>query len=156
MCEPVTLATLAVAATGAQIYGGREAAKGQFSANARQRAAQNEEIRAASNAKAGERVKQMRAEQARLRVAAGEAGVSGNSFFAQLQDAAFQSDMDIATIGKDAYFQDRASETRFLSANAQVNNPGLLTNVAKLTAAGVSGYAAGANLAALKVPPKPV
>lgn len=153
MCEPMTMAAIMVAAEGVKQYGTREAAKTQFAANATQRERQNEEIRAASNAKAGERVKKLHAEQARLLVAAGEAGVGGNSFTAQLQDAAFQSDMDVAMIGKDAQFQDRASESRFLSANAQVDNPSLLQNVAGLAMAGVSGYAAGAQLEALKVAP---
>ena len=147
MCEPTTIMLgISLAASAAGAYGTREQAKGQLKANAEQRAQQNEEIRAAANAKAGERVKQMRAEQARIRVAAGEAGVGGNSFMAQLQDASFQADMDIATFGKDAFFQDRASATRFLSANASVRNPSALETGLNLAAAGAQGYAAGAAL----------
>ncbi len=148
MCEPVslTVAALSVLSAGANIHGTREAAKTQFAANAAQREAQQEEILASASVQAGERVKQARAERARIRVSAGEANVAGNSFMAMLSDSVLQEDMDIGTIGLDARFQDRASEARFMSANAAVNNPSLFQNITKLGMAAVSGYSMGQSL----------
>lgn len=146
MCEPVTMATLAVTSAAIGEIGKRQAAEAQFGANAAQRSAQNEEIAASSSAKAGERVKQARAEQSRLLVAAGEAGVAGNSVSAVIGDAGAQADFDVATIGKNAEFQDRASEARFLSANASVDNPTFLSSALNIATAGVGGYATGKSL----------
>ena len=146
MCEPVTIATLMVASAAAQEVGKRQVAKKQFAANAAQRSAQNEEIANAASTKAGERVKQARAEQSRLLVAAGEAGVGGNSVAAVIGDAGAQADFDVANIGQDAYFQDRASEARFLSANASVDNPTAFSTGLNLVSAGISGYATGKSL----------
>ncbi len=148
MCEPVslTIAALSVLSAGAQIHGTRETAKAQFAANAQQREAQNEEIAARASVQAGERVKEARAERSRIRVSAGEANIAGNSFMAMLSDSILQEDMDLGTIGLDARFQDRASEARFLSANASVNNPSLFQNVTKLGMAAVAGYSMGQSL----------
>ncbi len=146
MCEPVTLATLAVASTAMSEVGKRQAAAAQFGANAAQRKAQNEEIAAKAGQKAGERVKQAQAEQARLLVAAGEAGVGGQSTALAIADPGVQADFDVADIGANAAFEDRASEARFLSANASVDNPTALSTGLALVTAGVSGYATGKSL----------
>lgn len=146
MCEPMTMAALSIASTAAQTIGQRSAAKAQFGANAAQRQAQNEEIAAKAGQKAGERVKQSYAEQSRLLVAAGEAGVAGNSVSAVIGDAGAQADFDIADIGKNAEFEDRASQARFLSANASVQNPTFLSTALNLASSGVSGYAMGKSL----------
>lgn len=146
MCDPVTMAVTSIAMKGVQIAGQRSAAKKQFASNARNREIQNDQITDAASVKAGERVKQARAEQARLRVAGGEAGVTGNSFEALLMDSVLQADMDIGTIGKDAANQDAASEARFLSANASVKNPSLLENGLQIAAAGAQGFSMGQSL----------
>lgn len=158
MCEPVTLTMMAlsVASAGAGIAGTRSAAKKQFASNARQREAQNDQITDQASVKAGERVKQARAEQARLRVAGGEAGVSGNSFEALLMDSVLQADMDLGIIGKDAANADAASEARFLGANASVRNPSLLENGLQIAGAAASGYSLGKSLTIPKsTPPVP-
>lgn len=158
MCEPVsmTMAALSVGSTALGIQGQRRMAKAQFAVNAEQRRRQNQQIADAASVRAGNRVQQMRAERARLRVAAGEANVAGNSFLAQLNDATFQASQDVALIGKDAENQDLASETRFLGANARVRNPSALESGLALANAAYSGYSAGADLRArvdkLKIP----
>lgn len=148
MCELVTIAMTAISvlSAGASAVGQRANTKAQFGANAAQREAQNEEINAKASVQAGERVKQARAEHARLRVAGGEAGVSGQSFEAQLMDSVLQADMDIGIIGKDASFADRASEARFLSANAQVYNPSGLETGLQIAGAAAQGYSMGQSL----------
>lgn len=148
MCEPVslTMAALSVAQAGFGIAGQRSAAKAQFASNAAQREAQNDQITDQASVRAGERVKQQRAEEARLRVAGGEAGIAGNSFEAMLMDSVFQADMDLGIIGKDAANADAASEARFLSANASVKNPSLLENGLTIASAAASGYSFGQSL----------
>lgn len=149
MCEPVslTMAALSVAKTGFGIAGNRAQAEAQFASNKNQREAQNDQITDQASVKAGERVKQQRAEEARLRVAGGEAGIAGNSFEALLMDSVLQADMDLGIIGKDAANADAASEARFLSANASVKNPSLLENGLQIAGAAASGYAFGSSLA---------
>lgn len=148
MCEPVslTMMALSVAQAGAGIAGQRSAAKTQFRSNATQREVQNDQINDQASVKAGERVKQARAEQARLRVAGGEAGVTGNSFEAGLMDSVMQADMDLGIIGKDAANMDTASEARFLSANASVRNPSLAENGLQIAGAAAKGYSLGQSL----------
>ena len=146
MCEPTTMAVISVASAGMGIVGQRAAAKAQFAANKVQAEAQRRQIQDKATVTAGERVKQARAEQARLRVAAGEAGVAGQSFEAQLMDSAFQADQDIGFLGKDMRNQLDASQSRFLSANASVKNPSLLENGLSLGMSAASGYSLGQSL----------
>jgi len=151
MCEPVTIGALtiglseamagmAVASTVAGAVGARKQAKGQMASSATQRKAQGEEISGKAGRSMGERVKQGRAERSRLRVAAGESGVAGQSFEAQMMDSAFQEDEDLAMIGKNAGYEQRGSEARFQSSLAQVNNPSALETGLQIAGAGASAW----------------
>ena len=144
MCDTTAIMlglSLATSAMGA--VGQRQQTKAKFKASETQRRAQSEEIAASGGRKAGERAKQGRAERSRLRVAAGEAGVSGQSFEAQLMDSSFQEDTDIAAIGEDTGFAQRGSESRFQSALASVSNPNALTTALQIGSAGAQGYLSG-------------
>ena len=143
MCDPVTMSIAMGASKGLQIWGQRQMTKAQFGTLAAQRAAQNEEISGKAGREMGERVKQGRAERARLRVAGGEAGITGNSFAASLMDAAFQQSDDVSAISKDADYAQRASEARFQSSLATVKNPGFLENTLQIATASAGGYATG-------------
>lgn len=121
MCEVTT--ALAAVSTISGLYGADRNAAAQSRALTRQRHAQREEIAANTSARQGERVKQARAERSRLRVAAGEAGVAGQSFESQLFDSYLQEDLDLATLEQDGRFADRASEARFQSGLSTVNSP---------------------------------
>ena len=153
MCDPATMMIVAGGTKALQIWGQRQATKAQFGALANQRDAQNEEIAGSAGRKMGERVKQGRAERARLRVAAGEAGVTGQSFEAQMMDASFQQDDDLAGIGKDTDYQQRASEARFQSGLASVKNPGFLENTLQIATASASGYTTGLQIQGAKAVP---
>ena len=121
MCEPTTILAITSAVVGA--VGTRRQAKGQMEALGEQREAQAEEIAGKAGKSMGERVKQGRAERSRLRVAAGEAGVTGQSFEAQMMDSSFQEDSDLASIDQNTGYEQRGSEARFQSGLAQVDNP---------------------------------
>ncbi len=144
MCEPTTIMLAISLASGvASAIGTRRTAKNQMEALAEQRDAQNEEIAGKAGREMGERVKQGRAEQARLRVAGGEAGIDGQSFAANMMDVAFQQDFDLAAIEKDAEYAQRASGARYKSGLAGVKNPGVLESGLQIAKAGASGYASG-------------
>ncbi|KKK88544.1 hypothetical protein LCGC14_2742100, partial [marine sediment metagenome] len=140
---PVTMSIAMGASKGLQIWGQRQMTKAQFGALANQRDAQNEEIAGKAGREMGERVKQGRAERARLRVAGGEAGITGNSFAASLMDAAFQQNEDVTAIGKDAEYAQRGSGARFQSGLASINNPGFFENALQIATSAVGGYATG-------------
>ena len=146
MCEPTTLALVAAGAKSLQLFGQRQQTKATFGALATQRRAQSEEISARAGASLGERVKSGRAEQARLRVAAGEAGVAGQSVDVAALDVGFQQDADLGTITLDARFAQRGSEARFLSGIASQPNPGVLSNALQVASAGATGFAVGSGL----------
>ena len=155
MCEPTTIIAITGVVVGAVAK--RRQAKKQFAAAKEGREAQAEEIAAKSGAKAGERVKQGRAERARLRVAAGESGVAGQSFEAQMLDSAFQEDQDLASIDQNTDFEQRGSESRFQSVLASVDNPSALATGLQIAGAGLSAHAAAtARTAKIPAPVPPV
>ena len=143
MCDPITMMVASGAAKGLQIWGNRQSTKGQFGALATQREAQNEEIAGAAGRSMGERVKQGRAERSRMKVAAGEAGITGNSYTAAMMDVAFQQADDVSAIGVDANYAQRASEARYQSHLAGIKNPGFFENALQIGMSGASGYASG-------------
>lgn len=124
MCEPMTIIAATSAVVGA--VGARQNAEGQAKNMARQRAVQARQQHSAASDQAGQRVKQARAEQARLRVAAGEAGIAGQSFEAQLMDSSFQLDQDLARINSNAAMANEAGNEQLATAFSNVNNPSLL------------------------------
>ena len=148
MCDPVTATVLAVTSSALGANSQRSTARRQLRSNATQREQQQEQLQAQASVKAGERVKQARAEQARLRVAGGEAGISGLSFEAQLMDSTFQTDQDLALIEQNLAFADQASDTRFQSANNSVNNPSGLSTGLAIAGSGISAYTSATAAAA--------
>lgn len=145
MCEPVTLIStgLAVASSAVGTIGAHSRAKAQRSALTQQRANQAEEIAAQADAQAGDRVKAARAERARIRVAAGEAGVGGNSVDAMMFDSFQQQDSDLAIIRKNEFFSQRGSEARYRSGMAAAQGPSALEAGLGIASAGFAGYQTG-------------
>ena len=150
MCEPTLMTGLAIGSSAVSQVGQVVQANRTASALDTQRRAQAQEISAQAEGQLGERVKQARRERARLRVAAGEAGVGGGSVSAQLRDSFAQQNQDAATIARNARFADRASEARTESAFAQIDRPNLLTAGLQIATAGYSGYSQGLQLENLK------
>ncbi len=148
MCIPLALpaitATQAIvggisaAATAAGAIGAARQGQANVDAIGAQRQVQAGQIGDAAGQKIGERVKQARAERSRLRVAAGEAGVAGQSFEALLADSAFQENEDIALINKDTANSQDASQARTNAATAQQQTPGLLSSGLQIVGAGIS------------------
>lgn len=140
MCEPTTIIMGVSAVYGA--VAARKNAKTQSANMAKQAAAQAEQQHAANSSKAGERVKMARAERARLRVAAGESGVSGQSFEAQMMDAAFQADSDLAQIEQNNANAGDATNAQTATAFSNVHNPSLVESGLNIAGAVSAGHSA--------------
>lgn len=125
MCEPVSLG-LTIAQAAGSLYSQYTNARAQGEALARQRRFQAEELTAQAQQRMGERVRAARAARARMRVAAGEANVSGNSFEAMLSNSLLQQDLDLADINKQNTFNQRASQSRFESGLATIRQPDVI------------------------------
>jgi len=141
VCEVSTVMTaLAIAGAGASTYSQIQAANTQAAALNAQRKAQAEELHAREQQQMGERVKQARKERARMLVAAGEAGVRGPSFEAQLMNSFSQQNQDLATIRKQGFFNNRASEASIGSAFASIRKPNVLSAGLQIADAGYTAY----------------
>lgn len=144
MCEPTTiLMGLSIATAAAGAVAQADTAKQRQRSVNEQADARAEEINAQKTIEAGERVKQARAERARLRVAAGEAGIGGVSFEDQLFDSFLQEDLDLGNLAKDKEFQLRATEANRRSGLAQSQGPSALETGLNIAGAGYAGYSAG-------------
>ncbi len=148
MCEPVTImTTLAVASTAASIVSQVQSAKRQEAAIRDQLAVSTEEINDKSTAAVNDRQRAARREQARIKVAAGQAGLQlGGSIDMLLKDSLMQAGLD-----EERTNDNRASELSNVRSEAnsmlsRVERPTLLGAGLQLASAGMSGYSAGTGL----------
>ncbi len=129
-----------IASTIATEVAKRQQVKGQKRAMRTAAEVRANEIQDKYSAQAGERVKQARAEEATLRVAAGEAGVAGQSFEAQLMDVDFQADSDLARINLNAANEQKGANASNASQFASIPQSGNLATGLQIIGAGVSAY----------------
>lgn len=148
MCEPVTImTTLAIATTAASIVSEVQSAKAQEKAIRAQLEQTNTEINQKASAEVNDRQRAARREQARIKVAAGEAGLQlGGSIDQLLSDSLMQ-----AGLSHERTSQNRENE--LLSANAEANSmlsrverPTILGAGLRLASAGAQGYAQGTSM----------
>lgn len=144
MCEPVTAAivvgSLAVATSAASVVGQMQSASAQQRLIAQQDELAAEQIKDQATADINERSRAARRERARIRVAAGEAGLNlqSGSIEGLLMDSLFQQNFDNTGTIKNAenaqksrqlrtqsQLIDRASRPTFLAAGLQVASSGL-------------------------------
>lgn len=116
---------LSTAATAVRTYGTYQRGQARAKSVAQQRRYQAEEINASAEQEIGKRVRQARAERARMRVAAGEAGVSGRSVTEMLQNNKLKEELDSSTIRKQAGFEQRGSQSRASMASSRIKSPNL-------------------------------
>ncbi|MEM7200259.1 MAG: hypothetical protein AAF628_08350 [Planctomycetota bacterium] len=138
MCEPATLATIAIATSAVSAGAGVVASNRQTELAQRQAENRAEETAAARDEEIGQRVREARRLRSTLQVSAGEAGVAGNSFEAQLRNIAGQTNQDVAVIQKQAGFTERGLNS---IRDSQVGNFGALN--AGLQIAGSTADALG-------------
>jgi len=145
MCVPMAVAAVALAAasTGIQAISSMQAAKQQGRAINAQNEQRQKEIDRASTAETNDRLREARREQARIAVAAGEAGLSlsSGSVAAMLMDSAMQ-----AELANDRSLANRESRKAASAAEAQARMPARLTPLgAGLQIAMAAGRAYAAN-----------
>lgn len=140
MCEPTTILMVSAAVIGA-IQTSRQA---QETANAAGKQAQVKAGQAsdAAGLQIGERAKQARAERARLRVAAGEAGVSGQSYEAQLAQVAFDQNAFTANTNANNVNQLAGIQAESDHILASVQTPGVVGSGLQIAAAGAAAHSA--------------
>ena len=143
MCDPVSMTALAVASSAAGVYGQYQAANAQVDAANDAAAASAEELEAQQSKQAGDRVRAARREAARARVAAGEAGVAGQSFEAQLKQAFGDANQDIAVVAKQGSFTGRAINANLKSNTASAKSITPLSSALQIASSGVRGYTSG-------------
>lgn len=143
MCNPVLMMAAMAIGEGARQVGEKNAAEAQEEILHQQRLSQAEEIRDAAEAELGERTRQGRRERARMKVAAGEGGVGGNSFEAGMFNSVFQQSLDGGLIIKNAANQQRASGVNYKTHLSSVQKPTFASAGLQIGMAGGRGYMAG-------------
>lgn len=148
MCEPVTIMTsLAVASTAASIVSQVRGAKAQEAAIRDQLQAAEQETNSKAVAEINERQRAARREQARIKVAAGQAGLQlGGSIDTLLQDSLMQAGLAEERITDNRDTELRNTRREANSMLSRVESPTLLGAGLQLASSAVSGYSAGKSL----------
>ncbi|MFN3573628.1 MAG: hypothetical protein ACK4TR_08885 [Phenylobacterium sp.] len=138
------MATLAVAGTAANLYADAKSAKAQEAAIREQLAALEAESRETETAEVNDRLRAMRKEQARVRVAAGEAGLQlGGSIELILKDSLMQAGLSNERSRANANRERVSGRAEANSMLSRVSSPTALGAGLQLTTAGVSGWSSG-------------
>lgn len=147
MCNPMLiLAGLSIATTAVGAVQQQKAANAQTDALNQQAKAQAEELAAKRDADIGERMRAARQAAARRLVAAGEAGVGGQSTELSVLHEFGAANQDAAKVAKQAAFEDRANQAQFRSAQSQISRPNALMTGLQIANAGAAGWAAGSSM----------
>lgn len=148
MCDPVTtMIALTVASTAASIVSEVQSAKRQEGAIRDQLAVTQNEVNDKASAEVNDRLREARREQAKIKVAAGEAGLKlGGSIDLLLKDSMMQAGLsNERTLGN----RDRELTAANAEANSmlsRVEKPTVLGAGLRLATAGMQGYASGTSL----------
>ena len=148
MCHPIAIAVaLSVATTAASIVSETKAAKNQEAAIRDQLAISEEEIDDKAAGEVNDRLRETRREQARIKVAAGEAGLKlGGSIDLLLQDSLMQGGLSNERTMGNRGRELRASRAEANSMLSRVERPTLLGAGLRLATAGMNGYSAGQSM----------
>lgn len=150
MCEPTTLALIAIASAGVSAYAQNQSAKAQTEAMTAQAETERLEQSSATEEAMGQRIRAAREQRARARVAAGESGAMGASFAAMVNQSIQDQSMDSALAAKNLAFQQRAVDDRLSTGLSQVRKVSAVEAGLSIGTAGMSGYAAGTQIQAAR------
>lgn len=150
------MTALAVAGTAASVVSQVQSAKRQEAAIRDQLATTQNEINDKASAEVNDRLREARREQARIKVAAGEAGLKlGGSIDLLLQDSLMQAGLsNERTIGN----QERELTAARAEANSmlsRVEKPTILGAGLQLATAGMNGWSSGKSMQISRRPPTP-
>lgn len=146
MCEPTTMAVLAIASAGVSAYATHQSAKAQSDAMEAQAETERLETAAATEENLGIKIRAGREARARARVAAGESGAMGASFAAAINQSLQDQDMDTALAAKNLAFQQRGIDDRLAVGKSQIRDVSALEAGLNIASAGVSGYHTGLSI----------
>lgn len=148
ICDPVTIAvTMAVVSTAASVVGEIQSAKVQKRAISDQLAVQQGEILKAETAELNDRQRTARREQARIKVAAGQAGLNiGGSVEAMLNDSLFQNSLAAERTKLNADSQQNAAVAEANAMYSRINEPTLLSAGLRIGTSAAQGYSSGKSL----------
>ena len=141
------MTTIAVVGAATETIGQMQSAKAQQKAIDAQLATQQQEIRVAEVAELNERQRVARKEQARIKVAAGEAGLNiGGSVAALPKDSLFQNQLANERIRLNAESQQNAAVAEANSMHSRNQSPTILGAGLRIASAGAQGYFGGKSL----------
>ncbi|MFN3582778.1 hypothetical protein [Phenylobacterium sp.] len=142
------LATLAVAGTAASLYTQARSAAAQEEAIREQLAMVEAEALDTETAEVNDRLRAMRKEQARTRVAAGEAGLQlGGSIELLLKDSLMQAAVSRERTSQNAERERMSARAEANSMLSRVERPTALGAGLQLVSSGVSGWSTGKSIA---------
>lgn len=143
------MTTLAVVSTAATTISEIKGAKAQRRAIDAQLAEQTAQIDAQESAELNDRQRQVRREQARIRVAAGQQGLNTTgSVLSLLQDSAMQGALANERTSLNADNQHKAATAEANSMYSRISQPTILGAGLRITQAGVGGYYQGKGIEA--------
>lgn len=143
------MTTLAVVSTAATTIGEIKAAKAQNKAITAQLAEQTAQIESQESAELNDRQRQVRREQARIRIAAGQQGLNTTgSVLSLLQDSAMQGALADERISQNADNQHKAASAEANSMYSRVSQPTILGAGLRIAQAGMGGYYQGKGIQA--------
>lgn len=124
-----------------------QSAKAQQKTIDSQLATQQQEIRVAEVSELNERQRVARKEQARIKVAAGEAGLNiGGSVEALLKDSLFQNQLANERTRLNAESQQRSAAAEANSMSSRIQSPTILGAGLRIATAGAQGYYGGKSI----------
>lgn len=145
MCAPVAAvaAVIGVASTTASVIGQAKTAKAQAKAIRNQQAVVAEENRRAASAELFDQMRATRREQARVRAAAGEAGLGLNSgsVEALLMDSVMQGELQGDRTIANMESRTKASDAEAIAMMSSVQKPTALGAGLQIGSAAASGWA---------------
>ncbi len=141
------MTTIAVVGAATETIGQMQSAKAQQKAIDAQLATTQQEIRVAQTAELNERQRVARKEQARIKVAAGEAGLNiGGSIEALLKDSLMQNQLAAERTNLNAESQQRAAAAEANSMSSRIQSPTILGAGLRIATAGAQGYYGGKSI----------
>jgi hypothetical protein len=150
MCGPALVAAipyitlaLSAAGTGVAINESNDAAKRQSKLLQAQTDAANTEAGIQASQEAGSRVSEARAEASRRLVAAGEAGVGGNSADAAINDPLATANQDGGTLASNALYSGVNTTLRAQSEALSIRRTGGASAGLQIATSGAGGYFSG-------------
>ena len=142
MCDPVTLATIAVVTTATQVITEVQAAKNQKAAITAQLAESEQQIETKQTAELNDRARAARREQAKIKVAAGEAGLSlTGSVESLLADTVMQQQLSTERTNLNAETEKRSVRAEANSMYSRIQQPSLIGAGLRIAMAGGTAYA---------------